>query len=191
MVVALDACPAKLRDQSWQYLSAKRDSALGDFRLAGFEAPVGIAAIPGKAAEFALANDKGEIAIANVATGRALKTIKTGRPGIKALAISGDGRKMLVGRNSPAQVELYDLGNGARQKTLALGGDIVHQCALGRDGSLLAVILGNPNEKMELQVIDLRTDAMRWKRSGQFASVAIHPDGDRLMVAGNRAPTIS
>jgi WD40 repeat protein/tRNA A-37 threonylcarbamoyl transferase component Bud32 len=184
MALALDACPPNLRNQTWQYLSAKRDSSLGDFKLAGFEAPVGIATIPGKAAEFALANDKGEIAIANVATGRAIKTIKTGRPGIKALAISGDGRKMLVGRNSPAQVELYDLGNGARQKTLALGGDIIHQCTLSRDGSLLAVILGVPNEKMELQLIDLRTEVARWKRTGQFGSVIIHPDGDRVLVAG-------
>jgi WD40 repeat protein/tRNA A-37 threonylcarbamoyl transferase component Bud32 len=184
MALALDACPENLRDQTWQYLSAKRDSSLGDFRLAGFEAPTAIAAIPGKAAEFALANDKGDIAIANVATRRARKTIKTGRPGIKVLTVSGDGRKLLVGRNSPAQVDIYELGNGALKKTLALGGDIIHQCSLSRDGNLLAAILGVPGEKMELQIIDLRTDAARWKRTGQFGSVIVHPDGDRVLVAG-------
>jgi serine/threonine protein kinase/WD40 repeat protein len=184
MVLALDSCPPELRDQTWQYLSAKRDSSVGDFKLAGFEAPAAIATVPGKPAEFALANDKGEIAIANVATGRALKTIKTGRPGIKLLTVSGDGRKMLVGRNSPAQVEIYDLGSGARPKTLALGGEIIHQCSLGRDASLLAAILGVPGDKMELQLIDLHTDAARWKRTGQFGSVVIHPDGDRLLIAG-------
>ena len=184
MVLALDSCPEDLRDQGWQYLSAKRDSSLGDFKLAGFEAPVAIASMPGRAGEFALANDRGDIALANVMTGRAVKTIKTGRPGIKALTVSGDGRQILVGRNSPAQVEIYDPANGARLKTIGLPGDVIHQCALARDGSLLAVILGIPNERMDLLLIDTRTGLTRWKRSGQFGSVIIHPDGDRLLIAG-------
>jgi WD40 repeat protein len=184
MVLALDACPAELRDHSWQYLSAKRDSAAGDFKLAGFETPVEVAAIPGRPNEFALAVDRGDVAIGNVLTGKAGRTIKTGHGGVRTLAISGDGRQLLVGRNGPAQVEIYDLGNGNRLKTLPLPGDLIHQCALSRDGSLLAVILGIPNEKMDLLLIDTRTGATRWKRSGQFGSVLIHPDGDRLLITG-------
>jgi serine/threonine protein kinase/WD40 repeat protein len=185
MVVALDSCPEEMRDQSWQYLAAKRDASLGDFKLTGFEAPVVLTDMPGRAGQFALANDRGEIAIANVTTGRAVKTIKTGRGGIKILTVSGDGRQLLVGRNVPAQVELYDTATGARLKSLALPGDVIQHCALGRDGGVLAVILAAGNEKVDLLLFDTRTGVMRWKRSGQFSSVAIHPDGDRLMVAGN------
>jgi serine/threonine protein kinase/WD40 repeat protein len=185
MVVALDACPPDLRDQSWQYLSAKRDASLGEFKIAGFEAPVGIRALPGRARQFLLANDQGELTIVDVGNRKRVRTIKTGRGGIKALAVSGDGRQLAVGRNMPAQVEIYDLGNGARVKTMALPGDVIHQCTLSRDGSQLAAILRTSNEKMDLFLFDAHTGAMRWKRGGQFGSVAIHPDGDRLMVAGN------
>ncbi|EDY17232.1 serine/threonine protein kinase with FHA domain [Chthoniobacter flavus Ellin428] len=59
MAMALDACPPDLRDQNWHYLSAKRDASLGEFKLPGFETAVALTGIPGHAAQFALANDRG------------------------------------------------------------------------------------------------------------------------------------
>lgn len=185
MVQALEACPEDFRDQTWQYLSAKRDASIGDFKVAGFETPVSIAEVPGHAGQFALANDQGDIGLVNVITGRLLRTIKTGRPGIKSIILSGDGRQLGVGRSKPAEVELYDASTGARLKTLPLPGDVLQQFHLGRDASLLAVILGVATEKMELLLIDAHTGATRWKHNGQFSSVIVHPDGDRLLVAGN------
>ena len=186
MVLALEGCPQDFRDQTWQYLSAKRDSSRGNFKLAGFEAPVAFASLPGHAAQFVLANDRGEIAIANVVNGRTQRTIKTGHGGIKVIAVSGDGRQIFVGTNAPAQVEIYDANNGARLKVIPLPGNVIHQCALSQDGSLLAAILAAPNDKVvpQLVLIDTRTGVTRWKRNGQFSSVIIHPDGDRLFIAG-------
>ena len=185
MVLALEACPKDLRDQSWQYLSAKRDASLGDLKIAGFETPACLSEVPGQRAQFALANTAGDIAIVNVATGKVLRTIKTGRTGIKLLTFSGDGRQVAVGRNLPAQVEFYDTATGARRNTIALPGTIIHHFALARDGTLFAAVLGTANEKMDLVLFDVRTGALRWKRGGQFGGVLIHPDGDRLMVIGN------
>ena len=185
MVLALEACPEDLRDQSWQYLSAKRDASLGNLKIAGFETPVCLSEIPGHRAQFALANTAGDIAIVDAANGKLLRTIKTGRGGIKSILCTGDGRQVAVGRNLPAQVEFYDTATGTRPKSIALPGNIIHQCALSRDGSLLAAILGTPNERMDLVLFDVRTGALRWKRTGQFSDVLIHPDGDRLLVIGN------
>lgn len=185
MAMALDACPPDLRDRNWQYLAAKRDASLGDFRLADFESPVAIASLPGHTAQFALANDHGDVAIADVASHKITRTIKTGHAGIKTLAVSGDGRQIGVGRNAPAQVELYDISNGTRLKSITLPGDTIHQFSVAHDGSLLAAILGPQNERLELVLIDTHTGVPRWKKTGNFNSAIIHPDGDRLFVAGN------
>jgi WD40 repeat protein len=184
MNFALQACPEDLRGQDWQYLAAKRDMSSGDFKVAGFESPTCVAEVPGQPGQFALANDRGDVGIADVATGKLLRTIKTGRFGIKTMIFSGDGHVLGVGRNKPAQVELYDAVSGARQKSFTLPGDILFAFHLGRDATQLAALLGMPVEKMDLLLLDSQTGATRWKRIGQFTSVLIHPGGDRVSVTG-------
>ena len=39
MALALDSCPQDVRDQTWQYLAAKRDSSLGNFKAQIAQSP--------------------------------------------------------------------------------------------------------------------------------------------------------
>lgn len=185
MTFALQACPEDLRGQEWQYLWAKRDSSSGALKVAGFESPTCATEMPGHGGQFALANEHGDIGLADVATGQLWRTIKTGRGGIKLLAFSTDGHVLGVARNKPAQVELYDATTGARQKSLNLPGDLIIAFHLGRDASQLATILSAPNDRMDLLLVDPHTGATRWKRNGFFTTVLIYPEGDRLSVTGN------
>ena len=90
MVSALEDTPGDLRDQSWDYLSAKRDSSLGLLAVEGFADPVDLCAVPGQPGQFALANREGQIGFIDVAGGKLLRVIDTGDSGDLRFCFSGD-----------------------------------------------------------------------------------------------------
>ncbi len=188
MVQALDACPPDKRDQSWAYLSAKREASLGSLRVPGFENLSHLTAIPGQPGQFALVTPRGELGFVDVVSGKVLRTIKTSRNGLRDVVFSRDGRTFAV-RADGKEVDLHDTATGARRTTLTLPADAVHQVTLSQDGSLLAAILGKQGAEVDLLLMDTRTGAIRWQRKeAGLGSVLIHPSGDRLTaVSGGRA----
>ncbi len=188
MVQALDACPPDKRDQSWTYLSAKREASLGTLRVPGFENPSHLVAVPGQPGQFALVTLRGVVGFVDAASGKVLRTVKTSRTGLRDLVFSGDGRTFAV-RAGDKEVDLHDTATGTRRTTLTLPADAVHQVTLSQDGSLLAAILGRQGADVNLVLMDTRTGAIRWQRQeAGLGSVLIHPSGNRLTaVSGGRA----
>jgi serine/threonine protein kinase len=67
MTSELEVVPATLRDQSWHYLAAKRDTSLGTLSIPGFcEQVTDVCAVPNAPAQFAIASRDGRIGIVDV-----------------------------------------------------------------------------------------------------------------------------
>jgi len=186
MVQALDACPANERDQSWAYLSAKREGSLGPLRVPGIEGFAHLAAVPGQPGQFALATPRGDIGFVDAAAGKLLRTVKTGRQRPQGLAFSGDGQTFAI--RDGKEADLFDTVSGTRRKTLTLPADAVYRITLGRNASLMAVLSGAQGRGAELVLLDTGTGAVRWrKRAAYFGSVVIHPDGTRVIASSGGA----
>lgn len=190
MVTALERCPEDLRDQPWGYLNAKRDESLGELKVPGFEALAGLAAVPGRPGEFALANVSGEIAFVVSASGEVLRRFATNHRGYVQLAFSGDGLVLGVASGNRRRVELFDVATGARRGAVDLAGNGGLHLALNRDGARLVAITGTGKPapfSMACQLYDTGTGRPLWARAreGAFSSALIHPDGARVLVAGN------
>ncbi|MEQ2007709.1 MAG: protein kinase [Limisphaerales bacterium] len=186
MVQALDACPPDKRDSTWAYLSAKRDGALGPLRVPGFERFGPFGAVPGQPGQFAFAEASGDVGFVDAATGRLLRTVKTGQQRPQELAFSGDGQTFAV-RGTGVVVDLHDTATGARRKSLTLAAERVQKIALGHDGSLMAVVggvRGPVQGGLQLSLIETSTGTVRWqKRAANFANVLIHPEGRRVIAS--------
>ena len=190
MVAALERCPEDLRDQPWGYLNAKRDESLGELKVPDFEVLVGLAAVPGRPGEFALANAGGDIGIVESASGKLLRRFATSQRGYAQLGFSGDGRLLGVASGNRRSVELFDVATGARQGAVELAGNSGLQFALNSDGTRLVAITvtGKPAPlAVACQLYDTATSRPLWARAreGAFSSALIHPDGKRVMLAGH------
>jgi hypothetical protein len=93
MVQALDSVPDDLRDQVWQYLSAKRNGSLGTLHLGGVAAVTGA---PGQRDWFALARTGGELQIWNVRTEKKVWQVAIGFQGLMVLSLTRDGTLIAV-----------------------------------------------------------------------------------------------
>ena len=183
---ALEQCPPDLRDQTWEYLAAKRDASLGELRVPGFEKPLVLAAVPGQPGQFALANSSGEVAFVNVADGTVQRVVPTGRHNPRLLAFSRDGTRLAVARHASTEVDLFNPADGQRLRAITLANKDVTWLHLSHSPThtwLAALSLG-ANRVPLLELVDLRTGATRWQKRGYFTSAVIHPDGDRVLVAG-------
>ncbi|MEN9573652.1 MAG: Serine/threonine-protein kinase PrkC [Verrucomicrobiota bacterium] len=187
LVQALEQCPPDLRDQTWEYLAAKRDASLGELRVPGFEQPLALAAVPGQAGQFALANSSGEVAFVNAVDATVQRVVPTGRYNPRLLAFSRDGTRFAVARFGNAEVDLFNPVDGQRLSGVTLANKDVTWLHLSHSPQrawLAALSLGANREPL-LQLVDLRSGATRWQKRGYFSSAVIHPDGDRVLVAGS------
>ncbi|PAW84849.1 MAG: hypothetical protein B9S33_10975 [Pedosphaera sp. Tous-C6FEB] len=187
LVQALEQCPPDLRDQTWEYLAAKRDASLGELRVPDFERPLAIVAVPRKPGQFALANARGEVALVNAADGAVERIIPTRRNNPRQLAFSEDGTRFAVTRYGSAGVDLFATADGQRLKSFTLAGPDVTQPHLSHSPqrTWLAALSATANQESLLQLVDLRTGMLRWQKRGYFGSALIHPDGDRVLVMGS------
>lgn len=187
---ALDRCPPDLRDQTWEYLAAKRDVSLGELQVAGFERPTALAAVSGQPGCFALAAANGDIGLVDAADGTVRRVLRTGRGGVHLLALSGDGQLLAIARRGSAEVEVFDPTDGRRLHTITLTVNNPHWLGVAqhRDGNLLTAIAHAPSTSTStLQLVDLRTGTLRWesKQRGFLTSALVHPEGDRVLVCGS------
>ncbi len=195
MVKALEACPPANRDQTWEYLSAKRDASLRDVLAPGWKANEveSVLAVPGRKGVFALAGARTQVELLDVAANRIVQRVDTGETGRKAMSISGDGKVMAVWAvdKAPKVVQLFQLADGRRSGTLRLsetepaarqGPLDRHVLRLNRDGSRL--VMGYPVQPPELQLIMLnaQTGTKLWSQEYSNAKVDLHPDGSKLAV---------
>jgi serine/threonine protein kinase/WD40 repeat protein len=190
MVQALEACPPAARDSTWNYFSAKRDASLGRLRVPGFEQFAHLAAVPGQPGQFALAAARGDVAFVDATSSRLLRTVPTGRAGLREIAFSGDGLVFAV--RAGKEVGLHDTATGALRKSLTLPVEFGHQIALGHDGSVLAVISNGPaaagRPEGRLTLIETATGRTRWQqRAAYYHAVAILPDGSRVIASSGGA----
>ncbi|KAF0180183.1 MAG: serine/threonine protein kinase [Limisphaerales bacterium] len=190
MVAALERCPEDLRDQPWGYLNAKRDESLGELKVPGFGLPVAVAAVPGRPGEFALANAGGDIAFIASASGKLLRRFATGLRGYLQLGFSDDGSVLGVTSGNRRRVELFDAATGARRGAVELAGNSGLHFALNHDGARLVAITGTGKPaplSMACQLYDTGTGRPQWAKAceGAFSSALIHPDGTRVLLAGN------
>ncbi len=190
LVQALDRCPVDLREQTWEYLAAKRDVSLGELKVEGFERLMALAAVPGQPGVFALVAPNGEIGLVNAAEGTVLQRFKTGRTGVHLLAFSPDGKVLAIARRGSSEVDVFGAADGQRLHTITLSLTNLHWLGVAhhRDYSLLTAIahVGSTSTST-LQLVDLRTRTTRWEspQRGFLTSALVHPDGDRVMVCGS------
>ena len=185
MVRALDSVPRDLRDQRWDYLSVKRDSSLGEFRVEGLRKFKAIAAIPGHAAQFAIADGRGVIGIVNMKTGVLLHSISTDLRGEVALAISADGARLAVTQKGAPVIHFYRTADGRRDGTVPAPGTAITQLRFSADGRLLAVLDHSP-KKNHLCVVDAKDGAVRWQLHGDYMDAIFSPDGARIFAGIGR-----
>ena len=187
LAAALDQCPPDLRDQTWEYLAAKRDASLGEVKVPGFEAVFALTAVPGQPGQFALANGQGDIAFVNVADAAVQRVVRTGRYNPRLLTFSPDGNLFAVARLASGEVDVFSSADGQRTKTITLANSDVQWLALNRSpaGVWLAALTLGTNRQPLLQWVDVSTGATHWQKLGYYSSALIHPAGDRLLVAGS------
>ena len=186
MIAALDAVPKPLRDQAWDYLSAKRDSSLGPLKITGFCEDVSdICEVPRKAAQFAIASRDGRVGIVDVVTKKLLRTFDTGQPVDLRISISANGTRLLCRTHSSATAVLFDLNTGTKVKEIIVSRSDspvpanYQTIALNDDGSLAAV---TDLEESAFHLIDLSTGNVRWTQPFLPKQMFFHPDGKRLII---------
>ncbi len=183
MVQALDAVPPDLRDQRWDYLSVKRDSSLGEFHVEGLRRLKALVAIPGHAAQFALADGRGVVLIVNAQTGKTLRSITTDLRGDVALAITADGSRLAVTEPGAPAIHVFRVADGQRDGSVPAPGNSVKNLTFSPDGSLLAVLDRSPKAG-RLFLVEARAGAVRWTVQDIFDETLFSPDGLRLFAGG-------
>ena len=184
MVGALETTSEDLRDQSWDYLSAKRDSSLGPLKVEGFSNPVDLCAVPGEPGQFALSNDEGTIGFIDAVKQRLLRTIDTGDSGFMRFCISGDGRRLLsLACNAPS-ARLFDMETGLQIKSFPVETDgkelsgRFSSVAMNETGSLAAI---SDSALRKFKVVDTITGRVLWQHEGIDLIMRFHPN-DRLLL---------
>jgi WD40 repeat protein len=191
LLQALEGCPPDLRDQSWQYLAAKRDASLRTVEISREKKPTEVLAVPGQPGQFVLAGNLPAVAIVDVAGGdRVVQTFATGTRGGKALAISGDGQVLAVavskGNNKGNSVLLFDVGTGAIRKELTSPLES-GALALNRDGTRLAVAGIGQGVRDGCALLDTGDGRTQWRFQGSARKIDFSPDGQRVLVLGGVA----
>jgi WD40 repeat protein len=185
MVGALGKIPADLRDQSWDYFSAKQDTSLGHLEVEGFSDPLDLCALPNKPGRFALASQDGRIGFVDVTSGKLLSILDTGSPGNLRIRISGDGRRLLSLTIGSPVARLFDMATGALVSSFAVADDDgilkgrFSSIALDQTGDLAAVV---NLKRSQLQVIETRSGSVRWQQPGNPGQMLFHPNGKSLFV---------
>lgn len=178
MVSALEETPDDLRDQSWDYFSAKRDSSMGFLRVDGFANPTSLCALPHHPGHFALASEGGLIGIVDVARGSLLRTLETGESGDQRVAISGDGQRLLSITRGSTKARLFNPVTGEEFQTLEILPDLeplnnrFFSIALNPTGSLAAV---SNLERSIIQIIETNSGTVRWSLKGNPERLQFHP----------------
>jgi serine/threonine protein kinase/WD40 repeat protein len=194
MAQALDACPPELRDDAWNYFSAKRDSTFRTLNVAGLGGVDAAAAVPGRPGHFAFASKSGgKITIVDVRSDRVLSTISmsfNARPG---LAFSGDGRRLAAWGSKDGQVTLLDAVTGRVLKEIEVEkkpGQQQQTGALNPDGSLLAISVGT-TAGTNLRLFETDSGTMRWEQRAGNSRYQFHPNGQLLIRFGVTARQVS
>ena len=202
LVKALDDCPPERRDQTWEYLSAKRDFSLRALAVPGrpYSAIQRVIDVPGQSGIFAVVGAPPGIDLVEVAADRVTRTIETGVSGSKVVSISGDGRFMAVASRTGDSVEVLNLNSGAKIKTLSLPAKTpfsaidrlsksqlaklsdrgVRDLFLSPDGRRLMVQRDYFDYLVELRMIDIETETSLWSREDHVGGGAFSPDGTLL-----------
>jgi serine/threonine protein kinase len=192
MSEALERCPAEARDQSWDYLSAKRNSSLRALPFPEFEKPSQIRNVPHQSGQFALSNSNGDIGFGQAETGTILRKIKTARS-LRNFAFSGDGLTLAVLLGA-RELRLYHTMTAELRATLSLPDEPApspEALSLNHDGTLLSAIVKPPDAKSgaRLQLIELPEGRVRWHfDSASLASARFDRAGTRVIaIAGGAA----
>lgn len=170
MTTALEVVPTALRDQSWHYLAAKRDSSLGTLSIPGFcEQVTDVCAVPNAPAQFAIASRDGRIGIVDVVSNEILRTLETGHAGELRLSLSADGKRLLARTSSASEAALFDLITGKKIHSFPVSrSDAAHPylqtLALNATGTLAAFA---DFDSPALHLIDTETGAVRWTKPFQ------------------------
>lgn len=202
LVKALEACPPEQRDQTWEYLSAKRDFSVRPLAVPGrpYPAVQRVIALPGKSGIFAVVGTLPGIDLVEVAADRITRTIETGVIGYKVAAISGNGRFMAVASRTNDSVVVLDLNSGEKIKTLSLPAKTpftakarvsrsqlakvpekgVRDLFLSPDGRRLVVQRDYVDVWVELRMMDVEAGTSLWSREDIVGGVAFSPDGTTL-----------
>jgi len=201
MVTALEACPPERRDQTWEYLSAKRDYSLRDLAVPGrtYRGMQKVIALPGKSGVFVMVSQARGIDLVEVLANRVILTIETGLAGYKTVAVSDDGKRMVVAdRDVGEAVIIYDLGTGKATKTLPLPAkpplsakvsksDLakvpekgVDGLSLSHDGRRLVVKRKYVDGWIELRMIDSETGTSLWSQEVINGEIVFNHNGTLL-----------
>jgi serine/threonine protein kinase/WD40 repeat protein len=171
MTTALEVVPATLRDQSWHYLAAKRDSSLGTLSIPGFcEQVTDVCAVPNAPAQFAIASRDGRIGIVDVVSKKLLRTLETDHAGELRLSLSADGKRLLARTSSASEAALFDLITGKKLRSFpvsrsdAAAHPYLQTLALNATGTLAAFA---DFDSPELHLIDTETGAVVWTKPFQ------------------------
>lgn len=184
LVQALEGCPADLRDQSWQYLSAKRDASLREVKVSEMPNPENVLAVPGRPGQFVLARSLPKVSIVDVAGDRVVQTFATGIRGTKILAVSGDGKVLAVAGNNSKAVSLFDVASGASRKELTSPIDL-GALALNHDGTRLAVAATGQGVRDGCALLDAGDGRIFWRYRNRVGQVSFSRDGSRLAVSSS------
>jgi serine/threonine protein kinase/WD40 repeat protein len=189
MVQALEACPADVRDQGWQYLAAKRDSSLRAVELSAVKNPSDVLAVPGRPGQFVIAGKTPAVAIVDVAGGdRVVQTFATDTSGAKTLAISGDGRILAVvgskRRNKGESVLLFDVVTGALRKAVTSPIE-AGALALNHDGTRLAITATGAGAREGCAMLDTSDGRTLWRFEKRVLLMTFSPDGARLVISSS------
>ncbi|MBI3881640.1 MAG: protein kinase, partial [Verrucomicrobia bacterium] len=186
MVLALDACPTDLRDQSWQYLATKRDASLRTVECSEVPNANDVLAVPGRPGQFVLTKSLPKIVIVDVADDRTVQTFATGIRGDKNLAVSGDGRVLAVAGNKSKSVSLFDIASGASRKQLTSPIE-AGALALNHDGTRLAIAATGQGVLDGCALLDANDGRTLWRFRKRVQHIAFTRDGSRLVISSSGA----
>ena len=182
MEAALQACPEPLRDESWQYLAAKRNASLRPVVLADMHPPFQMMAVPERPGHFIVGSSSGNaVKIFDAKTDAVIKAFPTGLSGEKIMACSGDGKTLALTSAKSEDILFFDIGSTEPVKTLAVPGGGIRKLFLSRNGEKIAAIV--QGETPEIRVIDVASGTISWTRAERGVSdLVFHPDGQWAVI---------
>ncbi len=182
---ALDSVPEDLRDQRWDYLSAKLHWTRREIRAPGFESAMAVRAVPDGSGRFVLANEGGEVGILDPRSGAVAHRIPIGHPGRMRLAVSPDGRLGAATSDEASTVTVFRIADGSIVSRHRSPGTRTGGIVFSPDGRRLAVLDGFV-EKPRISLLDLDDGTVEWTYPGEFLGAAFAPGGDRLYLGSGR-----
>lgn len=174
MIAALDSVPETLRDQRWSYLSAKRDSSLGELTQTGHAS-----AIPNHPGHFIIASMAGSLERFDARSGSTLWRVETGIPGDPFLAVSDDGKRIAFAEQIARTLKIFRTSDGAEEKSLPIPFTNLQGLTFSPDGQRVAIVEDSgPNSIGGL--LNLTDGSLTWKQTGIFNHASFSLDGSRV-----------